>query len=75
MSSSERNYRKEVFEQFGRLGAAIPNDVELGFHLCYGSPGDQPLLLLKDAAVLVELMNGIADFVPRPVELTSYSGT
>ena len=64
----ERNYQKEVFEQFGRLGAAIPNDVELGFHLCYGSPGDQPLLLLKDAAVLVELMNGIADFVPRPVE-------
>jgi hypothetical protein len=64
----ERNYQKEVSEQFGRLGTAIPSGVELGFHLCYGSPGDQPLLLLKDVAVLVELMNGIADSVPRPVE-------
>jgi hypothetical protein len=64
----ERNYQKVVFEQFGRLGEAIPIDVELGFHLCYGSPGDQPLLLLKDAAFLVELMNGIDDFVQRPVE-------
>jgi hypothetical protein len=64
----EPNYQKAVFEQFGRLGAAVPKDVELGFHLCYGSPGDQPLLLLKDAAVLVDMMNGIADFVRRPVE-------
>jgi 8-hydroxy-5-deazaflavin:NADPH oxidoreductase len=29
---------------------------------------DQPLLLLKNATVLVEPMNGIADFVRRPVE-------
>jgi hypothetical protein len=64
----EPNYQKAVFEQFGRLGAAVPSDVELGFHLCYGSPGDQPLLLLKDAAVMVDMMNGIADFVQRPVE-------
>jgi hypothetical protein len=64
----EPNYQEAVFEQFGRLGADVPNDVQLGFHLCYGSPGDQPLLLLKDAAVLVEMMNGIADFVQRPVE-------
>jgi hypothetical protein len=64
----EPSYQKAVFEQFGRLGAVIPGDVELGFHLCYGSPGDQPLLQLKDATVLVELMNGIADFVKRPVE-------
>jgi hypothetical protein len=40
----------------------------LGFHLCYGSPGDQPLLRLADARALAELMNGIADFVRRPVE-------
>jgi hypothetical protein len=64
----EPNYRAAVFEQFARLGAAVPNDVELGFHLCYGSPGDQPLLRLADASALGELMNGIADFVQRPVE-------
>lgn len=64
----EPNYRELVFQQFGRLGGAVPDNVELGFHLCYGSPGDQPLLNLADAEVLVELMNGIADYVKRPVE-------
>ena len=63
----EGDYQTPVFEQFGRLAAAVPEGVELGFHLCYGSPGDQPLLLLTDATVLVELMNGIAGFVRRPV--------
>jgi hypothetical protein len=64
----EPNYKQPVLEQFARLGAAVPRDVELGFHLCYGSPGDQPLLFLKDASVLAELMKGISDGVPRPVE-------
>ncbi len=64
----DADYKTPVFEQFGRLGAAVPNDVELGFHICYGSPGDQPLLKLNDATVLVELMNGIADHVKRRVE-------
>jgi len=62
------DYETPVFEQFGRLGAAVPKDVDLGFHLCYGSPGDQPLLVLKDAGVLARLMSGIAAFVRRPVE-------
>jgi hypothetical protein len=64
----EPNYKQRVFEQFVRLGAAIPNGVELGIHLCYGSPGDQPLLVLHDAGVLVQLMNGIIDLVRRRVE-------
>ncbi len=64
----EPDYKGPVFEQFGRLAASVPTGVELGFHLCYGSPGDQPLLRLTDATVLVELMNGIADFAKRRVE-------
>jgi hypothetical protein len=66
--AQEPDYQTPVFQQFGRLGAAVPNDVEVGFHLCYGSPGDQPLLNLKDASVLARLMTGIAAFVRRPVE-------
>jgi hypothetical protein len=61
------DYKETIFRQFGRLAAAVPETVELGFHLCYGSPGDQPLLRLPDASVLAELMNGIADHVKRPV--------
>ena len=68
----EPDYRRKVFAQLDRLARAVPTDVELGFHLCYGSPGDQPLIRLKDAAVLTEIMNGIAnvnrrvDFVHIP---------
>lgn len=62
------DYKETIFRQFGRLAAAVPEDVELGFHLCYGSPGDQPLLRLPDAGVLAELMNGIDQFVQRPVQ-------
>ncbi len=62
------DYKGMVFRQFGRLAAAIPESVELGFHLCYGSPGDQPLLNLGDGTVLAELMNGIAAEVRRRVE-------
>ena len=60
-------YKEAVFQQFARLAAAVPDDVDLGFHLCYGSPGDQPLIRLNDADVLVELMNGIDTFVGRRV--------
>ena len=62
------DYKEATFRQFGRLAAAVPDDVELGFHLCYGSPGDQPLIVLRDAQVLVELMNGIGAFVKRRVD-------
>jgi hypothetical protein len=65
---SEPDYKTKVFDQFARLSRAIPEDVELGFHLCYGSPGDQPLVRLRDAEVLVDLMNGIAAEVPRRVD-------
>lgn len=62
------NARELVFGQLARLATAVPADVELGFHLCYGSPGDQPLVNLDTADVLVELMNGIAAGVARKVD-------
>jgi hypothetical protein len=64
----EPDYKRKVFDQLARLASATPDGVELGFHLCYGSPGDQPLVRLRDARVLVELMNGIAARVSRRVD-------
>ena len=61
------DYKAMTFGQFGRLAAAVPADVELGFHLCYGSPNDQPLVRLKSSAVLVDLMKGIDANVSRNV--------
>jgi hypothetical protein len=63
----EPDYKNKVFGQLERLGRVVPKNAELGFHLCYGSPGDQPLLRLRDASVLTELMNGITSRAKRRV--------
>jgi len=53
---------------FARLGDAVPSGVELGYHLCYGSPADQHLVMPKDAAILGELARAIVSGVKRRVD-------
>ena len=62
------DYEEQVFAMLGRLGGAVPDDVQLGFHLCYGSPYDEPLVRPDDMSILVELTNGIAANVSRRVD-------
>ena len=62
------DYKEITFRQFARLASRVPNSVELGFHLCYGSPNDQPLINLKDAGVLAEMISGLDYLVDRSVE-------
>jgi hypothetical protein len=52
---------------FGRLGSAVPSDVELGFHLCYGDLDGKHFIEPADATKMVELANLIARSVPRPI--------
>ena len=52
----------------GRLGDAVPAGVEMGYHLCYGSPRDEHLVQPKDAGILVEMMNGIVAATKRPID-------
>ncbi len=69
------DYKKEVFDQLGRMGALIPADVELGFHICYGSPGDDHVVKPQDFAISVELANGIFENVDRAVNFIHLPGT
>jgi hypothetical protein len=62
------DYKKQTFDMLGRLGDAVPAGVELGYHLCYGSPADEHLVQPKDAAVLVEMLEGIAAAAHRPID-------
>ena len=62
------HYKTQIFEMLGRLGDAVPAGVEMGFHLCYGSPRDEHLVQPKDAAILVEMMNGIAAAAKRRID-------
>lgn len=68
------DYKAQIFAEFARLAARVPDDVELGYHLCYGSPRDEHLVMPKDTAILVEMANGLAaglkrrlDFLHLPV--------
>jgi len=62
------DYKKQTFDMLGRLGDAVPAGVELGYHLCYGSPADEHLVQPKDAGILVEMMEGIAAATKRPID-------
>ena len=57
--SRPADYEERIFALLARLGDAVPADVELGYHLCYGSPADQHLVMPKDTAILAELARAI----------------
>ena len=67
------DFKEQIFAELGRLGDAVPEAVDLGYHLCYGSPRDEHLVMPRDMGILVEIANGIAfgldrrlDFVHMP---------
>ena len=59
---------EQVFAgMFRRLSAAVPEDVELGFHLCYGDLDAAHFIDPVDAAKMTELANLIVESAGRPV--------
>jgi hypothetical protein len=62
------HYKQQIFDMLGRLGDAVPAEVEMGYHLCYGSPRDEHLVQPRDAAILAEMMNGIAAATGRRID-------
>jgi hypothetical protein len=52
---------------FARLAAAVPADVELGFHLCYGDLDAKHFVEPTDATKLVEMANLLARSIDRPI--------
>jgi hypothetical protein len=61
------DYREETLAALGAMGNAVPMPIELGYHLCYGSPKDEHLVQPKDTAIMVELVQGITKAVRRPI--------
>jgi hypothetical protein len=62
------DFRTETLGTLTEVAAAVPEPIELGYHLCYGSPLDEHLVQPKDTRVLVEIINAIAAGVPRSVQ-------
>ncbi|GEL18516.1 hypothetical protein [Pseudonocardia asaccharolytica] len=57
-----------VFDRIGRLGGAVPQDVELGFHLCYSDYQHQRQVELADASTLVRMADAFTAVVPRRID-------
>jgi hypothetical protein len=69
-----------VVERLARHGSWVPEDVELGYHLCYGDAPEGPqvgdgrshhFVEPQDLGRLVELANALTDAVARPIHWLS----
>lgn len=59
--------REALLPRLTRLCAAVPEDVELGIHLCYGDFGGRHFADPVDAGPMVALANALAASVARPI--------
>ena len=51
------DFRTETIGVLTQIGNAVPAAIELGYHLCYGSPADEHCVQPKDMAIMVEIAN------------------
>jgi hypothetical protein len=62
------DFRAETLDVLAKVGDAVPAAIELGYHLCYGSPADEHVVQPSDAGIMVEMTNAIAARVKRPIQ-------
>ena len=59
--------RESLLARMGRLCAAVPVEVELGVHLCYGDFGARHFVEPKDAVRMVDFANALARSSRHPL--------
>ena len=57
----------DVIEGIARAANRVPEDVELGLHLCYGDPGHKHVLEPRDTGLMVEISNRLEKAIRRPI--------
>jgi hypothetical protein len=57
--------RDKIIARTQRLCAAIPDDVELGLHLCYGDFAGRHFVEPKDATAMVDFANTLSKSIPH----------
>ena len=61
-------YKQDIVGELARLGNAVPESAELGYHLCYGTPNDEHVVMPTDLANTVEMTHGILDGLERSLQ-------
>ena len=69
--TSYTHVKTSIIEQLARLGNQVPEDVELGYHLCYGDAGHKHFVEPEDTGKLVEVANGISAGLKRSLNWIS----
>ncbi len=62
------DFRAETIGVLAQVGDAVPAAIELGYHLCYGSPADEHMVQPKDMGIMVEMAAAVAARVKRPIQ-------
>ena len=62
------DHERQITEELARLGEAVPPDVEMGYHLCYGSPADEHLVMPRDMGVMVAMANRVRQTLRRRID-------
>jgi hypothetical protein len=60
--------RTGVVERLVRLSGQVPQEVELGYHLCYGDDEHGHFVEPEDSRKLVEVANALATALERPLD-------
>jgi hypothetical protein len=62
------DFRQETIAELIAIGDGVPAEIELGYHLCYGSPADEHVIQPKDAGIMVEIVNAVSAGVGRLIQ-------
>src|ERR1700730_8937570 len=62
------DFHTETLEVLTKIGNAVPAAIELGYHLCYGSPADEHLGQPKGMAIMAEMASAICAGVGRSIQ-------
>src|SRR5207248_50122 len=58
----------DIMQRMRRICAAVPRDVDLGVHLCYGDFAAKHFCEPRDMGPMVQVANAVAQAVERPIQ-------
>jgi len=58
----------DIMQRMHRICAAVPRDVDLGVHLCYGDFAAKHFCEPRDMGPMVQVANAVAQVVERPIQ-------
>lgn len=64
----DEQYKIQIATILGIIGDAVPQPIELGYHLFYGQSQHEYLVQPRDASSIVEIMRATRKHVRRPIQ-------